>query len=298
MKKKYSIGIVIVNYNGASYQNDCIESILNSTYQNFKIIVVDNASTDNSMELLKTIKDDRIVPIYLKENSGVVGGNNVGVKKSIELGLDATLLLNNDTILKENTIENLVKNLDEENVVAPLIYYWTKKDVFWYAGGGFDKFRGITKHHYLKKKDEGQKLKEYVDYASTCCLLVKNDVFGKIGFFDSVYFMYFDDTDFVMRLKMKGIKIKLEPSAKMYHKVSLSTGGEGSLLSTYYMTRNRFFFIKRYKSEFYWTAYAFTYWTRKIKYWKGLFTKSNDRCIKKAFKDYKAGKMGKAESFQ
>lgn len=291
------IGIVIVNYNGAKYQNECIDSILSSSFQNFKIIIVDNHSKDDSMALLDRFHDERIIRIYLEDNLGVAEGNNVGVRKSIELGMDATLLLNNDTVLQKDTIEKLVDSLkDNEDVVAPLIMYWSDKSKIWYGGGYFNRKRGITVHSYIKEQLDKQNFDDYVEYSSTCCLLVRNTVFAKVGLFDSKYFMYFDDTDFMMRLNISKIKIRFNHEAVMYHKVSLSTGGEGSKLSTYYCNRNRFYFIKKYKNQFSKTAYLFSYWSRKFKYVKSFFTKSNDRCIRKAYLDYKSGHMGRCDN--
>lgn len=294
--KDYYIGIVIVNYNGASYQNECIESILNSTYQNYQIFVIDNASKDNSMELLDVFHSPKITKIFAGDNLGVAAGNNIGIEASLKAKTDATLFLNNDTVLQKDTLEKLVNYLPDEEIICPIIYYWSHKDTFWYGGGHFDMKRGTTYHDHYMEKDTGQKFPDYCDYASTCCLLVKNDVFDKIGQMDPIYFMYSDDTDFAMRAKLKGIKIRLVSDSRMYHKVSLSTGGEKSKLSVYYMNRNRFFFVKRYKKYFSWTAYPFTYWSRKIRYLESFFKDKNNRVIKKAYKDYKAGRMGRCDN--
>lgn len=294
--KDYYIGIVIVNYNGASYQNECIESILNSTYQNYHIFVIDNASKDNSMELLDVFHSPKITKIFARDNLGVAAGNNIGIEASLKAKTDATLFLNNDTVLQKDTLEKLVNYLPDEEIICPIIYYWSHKDTFWYGGGHFDMKRGTNYHDHYMEKDTGQKFPDYCDYASTCCLLVKNDVFDKIGQMDPIYFMYSDDTDFAMRAKLKGIKIRLVSDSRMYHKVSLSTGGEKSRLSVYYINRNRFFFVKRYKKYFSWTAYPFTYWSRKIRYLESFFKDKNNRVIKKAYKDYKAGRMGRCDN--
>lgn len=289
------IGIVIVNYNGAKYQNECVKSILNSTYENYKIIIVDNDSKDDSMDMLNVFSDERIVKIYAKQNLGVAAGNNLGIVKAFEFECDSILLLNNDTILNEDTIECMVEELDNNPIVSPKIYYWEDKNKFWYVGGKFNKIKGTSIHYYYKEKDCGQNIDDYCDYAPTCCLLIRKDVFYNVGFIDPIYFMYCDDTDFCMRAKIAGYKIKIAKKTSMYHKISLSTGGEGSKLSIYYMNRNRFYFVSKYKRQLSFLSYQFTYWSRKLKYFKSIFTKSNSKIINEAYKDYKHNRMGKCD---
>ena len=291
------LGIVIVNYNGAKYQNECIESILSSTYSDFNVIVVDNASKDNSMELLSKFDDNRIIKVYSKDNLGVAAGNNLGIIKAYEYNSDAILLLNNDTILNKDTLELMVKELENGNdIVSPLIFYWQDKSKIWYVGGKFNRLKGTSYHDFYKETYNNQTIVDYCDYAPTCCLLIKREVFDKVGLMDPIYFMYSDDTDFCMRCKLLGYKIKIVKNASMYHKVSLSTGGDGSKLSVYYMNRNRFYFLNRYKRNFSCLSYQFTYWSRKLKYIKSLFTKSNSKFIKKAYKDFKHNKMGRCDN--
>ncbi len=290
------IGIVIVNYNGAKYQNECVESLLRSTFKDFVVFIVDNASTDNSMELLDRFDDERIVKIYSKDNLGVAAGNNLGIIKAYEYGVDAVLLLNNDTVLKEDTLAYMVEEMEAGNdIVSPLIFYWSDKSIIWYVGGGFTRLKGNSYHDYYKEKFSNQVIVDYCEYAPTCCLLIKREVFDKVGFIDPIYFMYCDDTDFCMRCKIQGYRIRIAKKAVMYHKVSLSTGGEDSKLSVYYCNRNRYFFARRYTAYFSKLAYQFVFWSRILKYIKSLFTRSNNKYIKRAYKDFKHNKMGRCD---
>lgn len=288
------VGIVIVNYNGANYQNECVKSIINSSFQDFYIIIVDNASKDDSMERLAQFDDDRIVKIYNNSNVGVAAGNNIGIKKSIELGMDATLLLNNDTVLQPNTIQTLVEDLESEDIVSPVIYYHSEKNRIWYGGGGFDRKKGRSFHCYYKQIDNNTNFPNYATYAPTCCLLVNNKVFDKIGLMDESYFMYSDDTDFCMRLIKHDYKIKIESKSQMFHKVSLSTGGENSKFSNYYIARNSMIFLKKYRKDF--SNFAEIYNTLYImaKGFLGLFKRNNDQIMVRALIDYYKGKTGKS----
>lgn len=240
------IGVVIVNYNGEKYQNDCIDCILNQEYKNYKIIIVDNCSNDNSMKLLET--NDEIIKIYNKENLGVAEGNNIGIRKSIEIGCEYTLLLNNDTTFDKTLFDKLVRLTSLYDVVVPKIYYYNTNDI-WYGGGFFSKIRCSTKHLYYKKKDNKCRFKNFYYYAPTCCMLIKNSVFSLIGLMDKDYFLYYDDSDFCARLYERRIKIGFESNVRFDHLVSKSTGSN-SKLSLYYLTRNKLIFMSKNKNLF------------------------------------------------
>jgi len=289
------IGIVIVNYNGEKFQNDCIESILKCSYKNIKIIVVDNGSKDKSMELLKNICDERIVTIFNNDNLGVAEGNNVGIKKSIELGMDYTMLLNNDTVVDKDFMQELLKMTNEYQVVVPKIYFYGTNNI-WYGGGVFVWRKGESKHLNYKLVDEGITYNKEYDYSPTCCMLIRNDVFEKIGMMDANYFLYFDDTDFCVRLLDNNIRIGFAQNAIIYHKVSLSTGGSESKLSIYYYNRNKLYFCKKHKKHMSVVTTLYNWLSLRVKYLLGVLKGNNRKYIKKAIKDYKKNRMGRCDT--
>ena len=292
------VGIVIVNYNGAKFQNECIRSIFETGFPFYKIIIVDNGSTDGSMEMLNEFPDDKVEKIYCNENFGVAKGNNIGIERSISLGCTHSLLLNNDTFIPPDFFDKFIGSLGKGDYVAvPKIYFYNS-DLFWYAGGAFSKFKCNSYHMFYKEQEGKQKIPEFCDYAPTCCMLIDNTVFDKIGLMDENYFLYFDDTDFCFRLKLAGISIRLVKDASIYHKVSLSSGGENSIITVYYGNRNRFYFHNKFKKYFSVFSGFFIRSTRLLKYLKGCIKKDNNRLIKTAIKDYKAGKMGRAGNLQ
>lgn len=239
------IGIVMVNYNGEKFQNDCIETIYKSKYNNFDIIVVDNDSADNSIPLLKTEYPDVIV-MEMKHNYGVAKGNNIGIQFCLERGYEYILLLNNDTEIDPDMLGLLVKHADERTVTVPKMYYYPDNEI-WFAGGIINWDRATTPHIGINQIDVGQYDKEKdVEYSPTCCFLVHHSIFQKVGLMDEKYFMYYDDTDFCVRLSQKNCKIKYVPMAKLWHKVSSSSGGEESLTSVFYCSRNRLYFIDKF----------------------------------------------------
>lgn len=276
------VGIVIVNYNGEQFQNECIASLLESVYKDFKIIIVDNGSTDNSMQKLSDFKTDKIVTIYNKENLGVASGNNIGIKESISLGCEYTLLLNNDTVVEPDFLLKLIET--KKDIVSPKINFYIDKNKIWFYGGKFKKFKGTVKHFSYGKEKEKKISK--CKYAPTCCLLIKNSIFDKIGLFDERYFLYYDDVDFCYRLMKNKINIWLCNNSVIYHKVSMSSGGTASPMSVYYNNRNRLFFIKKMKINF--IAYLYSLITRKI-----IIFLKKDKWVKQALIDYKNGVTGR-----
>lgn len=284
------VGIVLVNYNGAKFQNDCIRTVKSMTYQNFEIIVVDNASSDNSLEILKS-EFPEVTIIKCTNNFGVAKGNNIGIKYALKNKCEYILLLNNDTELEPKLLEILVKKANKKVITVPKIYYYEAKNLLWYAGGKINWNKGIVKHLGDKEYDRGQynKLRE-IEYSPTCCMLVHKDIFEKIGLMDEAYFMYYDDTDFCIRVLKNHYKILYVPKAYLWHKVSSSSGGKSSDISVYYSNRNRLYIMKKFNFNV--ISYIYTYTTRIIKMVFAMISNSNEKLIFNAIIDYKRNNMG------
>lgn len=293
-KQMNSVGIVIVNYNGAAYQNDCIRTLYEQTYQKFEIIVVDSASSDDSIKLLKK-EYPKVYILEQSTNVGVAAGNNIGIKYSKKLGMDYTLLLNNDVELHKNVLKNLMNRVNENTIVVPKIYYYEPDDLLWFAGGELDWRRGGSYHIGINCKDKDQyNMEREITYAPTCCMLIHNSIFDKIGYIYEPYFMYYDDTDFCAKINENDqLKILYVPDAYMWHKVSSSTGGGTSKLKIYYQTRNKLLYMERYRKYIKRTNIIWTYFVCGLRYLKGLLFNSNNKIIIKALKDYKNGEFGK-----
>jgi GT2 family glycosyltransferase len=247
------IGIVTVLYNSETVLAEFFETLDKQTYKNFVLYVVDNLSPDHSLELSKKLSKIHQFKTKIIENNanyGVAKGNNIGVLKALEDNCDLVLLSNNDIALEANSIEKLLIGLDKNNadMVVPKIYlYGTKK--IWAAGGGFIKKSGLTKHFGQGLEDKGQfNSDQKIDYAPTCFMLIKKEVFAQVGLMDENYFVYYDDTDFVYRaLKGYGKTLWYVSSSEIYHNESTSTG----LMSDFsikFLWRNLVYFtLKNYK---------------------------------------------------
>lgn len=257
MKK---ITAIVLNYNGNKDTIECIASLKKSTTPHFEfnVVVVDNNSkTDISQQLQKSFPD--VTFIKNTKNLGYSGGNNKGIEQALGNGADYILLLNNDTIVDKNLVEKLFTTAESEKtigVVVPKIYFAKgfeyhkdryKKDqlgrVIWYAGGIMDWKNVLGYHRGVDALDNGQ----YdtvcsVELASGNCMLIKEEVFEKIGFLNERYFLYYEDADFSMRVKSADYRIVFQPEAFLWHKNAVSAGGSGSSLQDYYISRNRLLF--------------------------------------------------------
>ena len=261
------VGIVILNWNRKDDTVACLNSLdrLRVPLEHeLKIYLVDNGSTDDSLKAFSKITSPSFRLIENKINLGYVGGNNIGVKEAISEGCDWVLILNNDTLVDRGLVTNFVKffhgNKDVE-IVSPKIYfapgYEFHKDrypkalqgrVVWYAGGMIDWKNCYATNFGVDDVDRGQyDAEREIDFATGTAMLVRSQVFEKIGFFDERYYMYFEDVDFSLRAKKAGFKIIYFPKSFLWHKVAQSSE-IGSNLNDYFITRNRMLFGFKYVS--------------------------------------------------
>ena len=253
---------------------------MKQTHNNLHLYVVDNASTDSTLSIIEEEEDSRLKVVKNESNLGVAKANNQGIKRAIADGCNQILIINNDVEFEEALIEKLLKVQREENcsLVSPKMMFYDNKNLIWYAGSWFDKCKGyLPLHRGMKQIDEGQfnEIVE-VEYAPTCCLLIKKQVFEDVGFMDEKYFVYFDDTDFSYRVWKDGRhKIFYYPDVKFYHKVgsltnSFNKESEKIFRGDFFIqqnTKNHIYFLKKIGGLF---AYAFIVW---------LFFKNNIRFI-------------------
>jgi GT2 family glycosyltransferase len=267
-----SIYIILINYNGYKDTIECVQSLRKINYENYKIIIVDNASTDDSIFHLKNSLKECIL-IESKYNFGFAGGNNLGIQYALKTNAEYILLLNNDTIVEPNFLGNMIEPLyNDKNIgiVGSKIMYYPQKNVIWYGGGKIDWFKFVGVHFGMKEIDKGQcdNSKE-IDFMTGCCMLIKKEVFEKVGLLADEYFMYFEDVDYCVRSKQAGYKIWYNHKAVIYHKVGLSAGGEESPFSIKWGTRNRILFMKKYRNKTsilnFACSFLFFYTTRIIK---------------------------------
>lgn len=242
--------VIIINYNGYKDTIECVESIVKSKYKDYRIVLVDNASGDKKAICDNKFLNDNCEIIYNNINLGFSDGNNVGIRYAKQkYNPEYFLLLNNDTTIEQDTLENLIKaakNIDDFGLMTGRILYYSDPDYIWAAGGLFDYKTGIADQPALGKEnsEEYDKLCE-TSFCTGCVMLIPNYVIESVGYLDDRYFLYSEDTDYCCRVMNAGYKIYYCGQAVIYHKVSASTGRDSDL-SQYYNIRNNFYIIKKY----------------------------------------------------
>jgi GT2 family glycosyltransferase len=237
------LAIIILNLNGCSVTVDCLASLRNSLYRDFYTIVVDNGSTDDSVEAIRRdYPDVEVIPTG--ENLGFTGGNNVGMHRALERGCDALLLLNNDTILDEHCLAAMMRVLNSDSTigaVTPKILFHTHPDRIWCAGGDFSLWRGIAKHRGLREPADDPRYAEPTDctFITGCALCVRREVVDRIGLLDNDLFIYNEDTDYSIRITSAGYRIRYAPDSILWHREGYdSRRASGQRRRIHLVTRN------------------------------------------------------------
>lgn len=296
------IHIIILNWNGFSDTLECLESLRKIEYDNYDVVVVDNNSSGDDVKIIKEKFGDFVKEIIVaKDNLGFSGGNNLGIKYSLNNSTDFILLLNNDTVVEPDFLGKLLDSFgSNENVgiAAPKINYYDNPDIVWTAGGKISKIRGSGFAYSDKKESEIENKEKVVTFASGCCLLIKREVFEKAGFFDEKFFLYVEDTDFCYRTVKAGYKIIVSPHSKIFHKIGRSVSIDLKQLPLYYTTRNRLFFAKKnfYGFHLITTIYIFTTMLYKTFFWMIKGKTKNITAVKNAFHDFFRDNMGKTNT--
>jgi len=235
-----TVSVIIANYNGLHFLKDCLKSLSKQTISKFEVVVVDNGSTDSSADWLNTAPYPFVKPVLLEENSGFGIANNRGY--DIANG-EIIVILNNDTILPNDFLEQLISPLEDTDVdmVAPLIVYKDRPDVVDKAGGhlfypdGLNRGRGC-----------GEKLTPYYQkvgncfYPDGCAAAFRRELIEKAGFFDEDFFLYGEDTDLGLRYRRAGANCQFQPAAVVHH-IHSGTAGKYSPDKAYYVERNRWY---------------------------------------------------------
>lgn len=286
------VAIIILNWNSYKDTLECLYSLKSLTHNNFTVFLIDNDSTDGSFEKLKkTYLEDSLFNLDIEfiqsgANLGFAGGNNIGIRRAYDLGYQYFWLLNNDTIVTPNALDELVYEIKRDNnigiVGSKILFYGTNK--IWFAGGRLNQWTGNVIHVGEKEVDEGQydDSKE-VDYITGCSLLFKRAVLESIGYMKEDYFLYYEETDWNVRAKRKGWKIRLVPNSVISHKVSISSGGinNPSPYVEYYIIRNAFIMIRRTQSKLkVIVAFLYIFWKTFKKFVK-MFVKRYDRKVER-----------------
>ena len=250
--------IVILNTNRKQDTLEALASIFAGAYKNLQVIVLDNQSTDGSVEAVRA-GYPQVQLLNLEKNLGYAGNNNVGIEAAMQQGADWVLVLNEDTILDPDCLTRLVEagEADERTgIVGPLVYHHNEPEVIQSAGVWLD-FVWRSIHIGQNEPDRGQYTDpRQVDAISGCAILVRRQVIEQVGSLDERFFYYWEETEWCVRARKAGWRVVHVPKAKLWHK-GVQRDYKPSLSVSYYNTRNRFLLLSKHKAPL--RAWAFAY---------------------------------------
>jgi len=282
---------LILNTNRRHDTLACLASIANSTYPNQMTIVLDNNSTDGSVESIR-LAFPQVKIVELTQNLGYAGNNNLGIREALSMGADWIFVLNEDTLLAPDCTEKLVSAavIDPRTGVAgPMVYHHEEPAVIQSAGVMLDnKWRSF--HIGQNEVDHGQfSIPQQVNCVSGCAMLVRRELVEQVGMLDERFYYYWEETEWCIRAKKSGWNILHVPEAKMWHKgVQLNYQPKPSV--TYYDTRNWLLLLSKHQAPLavrmhaWWrTFWIMTSWTIQPK-WRQMV--GHRSMMWKGFRDY------------
>lgn len=247
-----SIAIVILNWNGRDDTLACLESMRKVDYLDFNIIVVDNGSSDDSVDTIQSAFPE-VEILQTGKNLGYAGGNNAGIRMALMQGAGYILLLNNDTVVDPGFLKEMVKasaQMADNGVFSPAIYYFSKPKELWYAGTKWDsghlQYEHITNTDTLKVGDGAV---QETGYACGCALFASNKVFRRVGLLEERFFLIYEEVDWCEMARKCGYSSYLVRRASVWHKVSASFGGATSPSINYFGFRNYLLWAERHLSR-------------------------------------------------
>lgn len=228
------VSVVVANYNGAQFLRGCLDSLRMQTYPRIEVIVVDDASADGSVDLVRA-EYPEIHLVVLPRNVGFAAASNEGMRQSAG---QIIALLNNDAEADSQWVAELVAALRDDpaaGIAASKILLYDRRDVIHTAGdflgrNGRPGNRGVWQH------DGGQfDTPGYVFGGCGGAVAYRREMLDDIGLFDETFFMYCEDVDLSFRAQLRGYRVRYVPTARVYHRLSATGGG---VLASYYSSRN------------------------------------------------------------
>lgn len=238
---------ITLNWNRREDTLACLASLRQLTYEPLRLLLVDNGSTDGTPAAVAAQYPD-VEQLCLPENLGFGAGMNRGIRRALEAGASFVFLVNNDTEVAADALEWLVAACEGDvGMVAPKIYYHAAPRTIWSLGG---KRHPLTYEMFDQQRDvvdTGQFETVLArDYLVGCALLIRRSLLESVGLFDERFFMYYEDVDLSLRGRLAGWQLAVEPRARLWHKVAVSSGGSDSPNERYWMARSSVLFFARH----------------------------------------------------
>ncbi len=243
------VAVVVLTFQGREDTLRCLASLRGARGVD-AVIVVDNASTDGTVEAVRD-RYPEIEVLAQPNNVGFAEGNNIGIRHAMARGATHVLIANNDTRFAHDTVARMLAVADtnpEAGIVCPLIRYEHAPDRIWYAGRTFDPRRGYHGRPWgWMQVDRGQFSGVHeVDTGTGCAMLMPVAAIERVGLMDPDLFLYLEDTDWSLRFRAAGYKVLVAGDAVLWHRAGAAGGGEANENTHYYETRNTLVVCARY----------------------------------------------------
>ena len=294
-----SVGVVIVNWNGWPYTVAACRSLGQSLHRNFKIVIVDNASVDDSLLQLRAAVPNADI-ISNQRNEGFSGGCNIGIRHALGLGCDYIFLLNNDAMVDDLTIEQLVsvsRDLHDRVLLGSVIHDAASGDHVFFgnrAGSVLGSQINFTISDDVQKLD--QKLIE-TDFIVGAALFLPAKLLSRIGLFDERFFLNFEETDLCYRARKLDIPSFVVSSSRIRHHGGASVGPYHAPMQAYFLTRNRLLFADKHGSfarrfQLYILNLKWIYWSLRKSWAAARTVDLPTRAMARACWDYMLRRFG------
>jgi len=314
------IFIVVLQYNTSEDTIRCLESLKELSWQDFRVIVVDNASEIQHLNSIRLFVENQSrakqghaasphgfvgdkgeggVKFYFlvnRQNLGYAGGNNIGIRYALEEGADYILILNPDTTVKSDLLTKLVETT-KKNPEAGIVGAMVDEGDRVINCGKIKWLKPELKHSVLQTTNYKLQTNQYIPGVA---MLIHRDVFKEIGLFDERYFLYFEDVDFCIRAQKAGFKLVVAPKALIHHHPSSSTSKLGAASLLYYHYRNAHLFNS--KNAPFWAKVLLPFWSiwiiikQVVKILLGINVQVS-KAILRGVLDFYKGRFGKISNF-
>jgi GT2 family glycosyltransferase len=244
-----SLYVILVNWNLKQDTLDCVASLFAAGALPGQVIVVDNGSSDGSVQALRERFGAAVYVVESGQNLGFAGGCNLGLEYAFDRGAQWIFILNNDTLVDPALFVEWARAADAGEgyaIISPLILYYNAPERIWYLGDRLVPASLITYSIGRDQIDRGQFPPLVpVDFVCGCGMFVQRAVFERVGLFDPSFFMYAEEVDFCQRARTVGFRLACATRAKMWHKVSVSADRDRPT-TRYLRIRNQILFYRRY----------------------------------------------------
>ena len=253
-----SVLALVLNYNGKDVTLESLSSLVKTRYEPFRIVVIDNGSTDDSWAAIAEAYPD-VEQVKVEQNQGISHGMNYGLRRALESGEDYVLILNNDIEVDPEMVGEMVAVAERDpkiGAVGPKAFYYYEREYLWSTGGIIRFKHSVTRERGDGETDRGQYDQDGpVDYVNGCAMLTRRQAILDTGLWDSTYFLGVEDADWCMRMKQAGYTCHYAHKAVLWHMISQSTGVYKPF-RTFHTGRSTALFVRRFAGPWQWFTFA------------------------------------------